>query len=113
MTYEQTLVQRIYEIMKGLLAAKSSGRLRKVIVRCDSMESVSIAKLNTCWQEIALEPIFQASHIELHNDPPFGQCNLCNQEFELDEDTARCPHCHHEQFKILHETPTIETYEME
>lgn len=113
MTYEQTLAEKIYQIMKEELTPSANGRLRKVTVRCDSMEELDINRLNAHWHEVARDPIYESSYIEVHHDPPFGRCSLCNEEFELSDDTARCPHCHHEQFKIVHDPPTIETYELE
>ncbi len=114
MTYEETLARKIYEIMKDELRSVNGGRrLRKVIVRCDTTEELDTAKLNSHWRDLASEPIYGGSHIEIHHDPPFGKCVLCNQEFELNEDSSRCPYCHHEQFRIIHEPPTIETYEID
>ncbi len=113
MTDEKILARKIYEVMKSQFGLNHEGRLRKIVVRCDSLETIDSSKLNTSWHELAREPIYTASYIELHRDPPFGKCVMCNQEFELSDETARCPYCHHEQFKVLHELPTIETYEME
>jgi Zn finger protein HypA/HybF involved in hydrogenase expression len=113
MMYEQTLAERIYAIMKDQVSPSGAGRLRKVTLRCDSMESLDVQRLNSFWQAVARDPVYQSSYIEVHHDPPFGRCTLCNQEFELNEETARCPYCHHEQFRVVHEPPTIETYEME
>ncbi len=112
MTYEQILAHKIHDVMKKQLG-ESSGRLRKVLVRIDEMENIDVVKLNATWQQIATERVFQSSSVEVHRDPPFGRCALCNQDFELSSDTSRCPYCRHEQFKIIHEPPTIETYEME
>jgi len=113
MTDELTLARKIHEVMGKELGPNRQGRLRKIVVRCDSLATLDPEKLNTSWQKLALEPIYDDSYIEVHMDPPFGKCLMCNQEFELSADTARCPYCHHEQFKVVHELPTIETYEME
>ena len=113
MINEKTLVGKIYEVMKHQLASET-GRLRKVMIHYDpSVDSIDSIKINELWQEIAVEPIFESSHIEVHSEPPGGRCLLCNQEFELDSNTSRCPFCHCEQFKIIHEPPVIETYEMD
>ena len=113
MIHEETLAKKIYDVMREQLKNNGEGRLRKIVVRCDSMETVDRVKVNEYWRKVATDPVYIDSHIEIHMDPPFGKCLLCNEEFELSEETARCPRCHHEQFKILHEPPTIETYEME
>jgi Zn finger protein HypA/HybF involved in hydrogenase expression len=113
MTDEKTLVRKIYEVMGTQLGPNPQGRLRKIVIRCDSLATIEVGKLNTFWHELAREPIYADSYIELHQDPPFGRCVMCNQEFELSEETVRCPSCHHEQFKVIHGLPTIETYEME
>lgn len=109
---EKTLAHKIHEIMKGQING-GGGHLRKVVVRCDSTEPIDNAIINAHWRQIAVEPVFAASYIEVHSDPPFGKCLVCNQEFELNSDTSRCPYCHCEQFKIIHGPPAIETYEME
>ena len=110
MVNEQTLAQKIYQIMKEQF---THGRLRKVVIRCDSMNQMDVSRLNSYWHQIATDLNFQSSHIEVHHDPPFGKCLVCNEEFELSDETARCPRCRHEQFRIIHESPTIETYETE
>ncbi|NLE29169.1 MAG: hydrogenase maturation nickel metallochaperone HypA [Phycisphaerae bacterium] len=113
MITEETLVKQIYQVMKHQLAHEK-GRLRKVMIHYDSSaDSIDPEKLNRLWKEIAVEPIFESSHIEVHSEAPGGCCLLCNQEFELDATTACCPFCHCEQFKIIHEPPVIETYEMD
>jgi Zn finger protein HypA/HybF involved in hydrogenase expression len=110
---ELTLVKKIHEVMKHQLASEK-GRLRKVLVHYDSStDSLDSAKVNDLWRKIAAEPVFESSHIEIHAESPNGRCLLCNQDFELDSTTLRCPHCHGEQFKVIHEPPMIETYEME
>jgi Zn finger protein HypA/HybF involved in hydrogenase expression len=109
---EQTLAKKIHEVMKQQLV-NGEGRLRKVLIRCDEMGRLDAGRLNDHWHQIATEPIFESSFIEVHADPPFGRCVLCKEEFELDDNTSRCPHCHCEQFTVVHELPTIETYEMD
>jgi Zn finger protein HypA/HybF involved in hydrogenase expression len=113
MVDEQTLAEKIHEVMLHQIA-REKGRLRKVMIHYDpSIDSIDTIKLNEIWQEIAVEPVFKSSHIEVHAESPGGHCTLCNQEFELDTTTSRCPFCHCEQFKIIHEPPVIETYEMD
>jgi Zn finger protein HypA/HybF involved in hydrogenase expression len=110
---EQALVKRVYEVMKRQLG-NTQGHLRKVLIHYDSStDSFDSAKINELWQEIAIEPVFESSHIEIHAESPNGRCLLCNQDFELDSTTLRCPHCHCEQFKVIHDPPMIETYEMD
>jgi len=114
MSEEKMLAQKIHEIMNTELHSVNGRRkLRKIIVRCDDTDMLDIEKLNESWRQVATESIYDASHIELHHDPLFGKCLVCNEEFELDDDTSRCPRCHCEQFKIIHEPPTIETYEID
>jgi Zn finger protein HypA/HybF involved in hydrogenase expression len=111
MVDEITLARKIHEVMKEQLAG--TGRLRKISISCDEMGGLNTALLNDCWHRIATEPVFKSSFIEVHANPPFARCLMCKEEFELDDNTARCPHCHCEQFTVVHELPTIETYEMD
>jgi Zn finger protein HypA/HybF involved in hydrogenase expression len=108
---EKTLAAKIHEVMKAQIAG--TGRLRKISISCDEMGGLNTGLLNNYWQQIATEPVFKSSFIEVHANPPFARCLMCNEEFELDDNTARCPHCHCEQFTVVHELPTIETYEMD
>jgi Zn finger protein HypA/HybF involved in hydrogenase expression len=112
MVDEETLARKIHEVMTNELAS-AHGRLRKVVIRCESIGVPDAVLLNEHWRRIATEPVFESSFIEVHADPPFGRCALCHLEFEIDEETSRCPKCSCEQFTLVHEPPTIETYEME
>jgi Zn finger protein HypA/HybF involved in hydrogenase expression len=110
-SYEQTIAEKILDVMKRQLAGDAR-RLKKILVTCDEQDSLDAVKLNHAWHAVATDEKLKSSHIELHHNMSNAQCLLCHQEFELENNLTRCPHCHHEQFKIIHLPPTIETIEM-
>jgi len=113
MLHEQQLAEKLYRILQTYLPPDSSRRLRKIVVRCGQLDKVDSDRLGRCWHAVAAGPAYQASHIELHYDPPGAKCTDCNHAFELSEDTSCCPRCGCEQFVIVHQPPTLETYELE
>jgi len=112
MSYEQQLAARIYELLRDVIDPEYEKKLRKVIVRCGELEPLDIKLLNQEWSQVAQGPAYQGSFIELHREESQARCNLCSHVFALADSTSKCPRCKHEQFTIVHETPTIEAIDM-
>jgi len=113
MSYEENVAEQIYRALVQWVPPKSQRCLKKVVVKCDRLDDLDPHKLATAWQQAAQGPAYRNSFVELHRENSKAVCPHCRFTFDLSEETRCCSRCGCEQFKIVHDPITIETYELE
>jgi Zn finger protein HypA/HybF involved in hydrogenase expression len=113
MTPEQELAEGIYRVLLAHVPADHAQPIRKVMLRCVHLENIDEAALFDAWERVAVGPAYAHSRLQINYVDPTAKCLNCAHTFELATGTGRCPRCHAEQFSLVHQPVTIETYELE
>jgi hydrogenase nickel incorporation protein HypA/HybF len=87
--------------------AKRTIRLVAAKISCGSLYAINDDALCFAFEAIAKGTPCEGVRLQIEHKPIRGRCNSCNQDFDVETSSPRCPKCGGEDFQLLPDAPLI------
>jgi hydrogenase nickel incorporation protein HypA/HybF len=88
-------------------AAKHSVRPLVAKISCGELYAINDETLCFAFEAITKGTLCEGVKLEIEHKPIQGQCNKCNQNFDVELSSPRCPKCGSEDFELLPDAPLM------
>ncbi len=88
-------------------AEKHNAKPVSAKISCGTLNPVNDEALCFAFEAITRGTLCEGVKLEIEHKPIQGQCKNCNQNFDVELSSPRCPKCSSEDFELLPDAPLI------
>jgi len=87
--------------------AKRTARPVAAKISCGRLCVINDESLCFAFEAVAKGTLCEGMKLEIEHKPIQGQCKSCNQSFDVELSSPRCPKCGSEDFQLLPDVPLV------
>jgi len=91
--HELGLCDALLRMVKDIAAKEELSRVEKITLEIGELSGVLPAYMADCWVAVTDRTEYQDTKLEIETVPGVARCLDCEEEFRIDLNSMRCPHC--------------------
>jgi hydrogenase nickel insertion protein HypA len=88
-------------------AEKHQKKPVRIKVSCGQLNALNEEVFGFAFDAVGKGTLCEGVHVQIEQKPFQGQCQDCDQMFDLDFDHPRCPACQSDSFQLMPDAPLI------
>jgi hydrogenase nickel incorporation protein HypA/HybF len=88
-------------------AVKQNAKPLSARISCGKLYAINDETLCFAFKAIAKGTVCEGMKLEIEHKPIRGQCKNCNENFNVDLSSAKCPKCTSDDFELLPDEPLV------
>jgi hydrogenase nickel incorporation protein HypA/HybF len=104
--HEMTVAESLLTIILEE-AAKNNAKPIGAKISCGTLNPINDEALNFAFEVITKDTSCEGMKLEIEHKPLKGQCKNCNQKFNIEFSSPKCPKCDSEDFQMMTDAPLI------
>ena len=112
--HEISLADAVIEQLKQLAAQRPGQRITALWLAWSEFQQINETALREAFGILTADGPMAGVRLELSVEQARGRCCQCQQDFALDQNDYKCPHCQATRFDLVADKPlTIEQIEVD
>jgi len=99
--HELSIAQNIFDLVEENVPGKDRIKVKNIILRLGEISGVVPESLEFCFEVITKGTPFESAVLKIEKIPITAKCNLCSNEFCIENLFFFCPVCDSSDIKIL------------
>jgi hydrogenase nickel incorporation protein HypA/HybF len=104
--HEMTVAESLLTIISDE-AAKHNAKPIGAKISCGSLNPINDEVLCFAWEAITKDTPCEGLSLKIEHKPLKGLCKNCNQKFDIEFSSPKCPKCGSDDFEIMADAPLM------